>query len=129
VADEQNFIVVLREPGGFAMHLGDKRARRVNGVELAIGGSLNYRRRDAVGAEDHMGASGNLGDVIHEDRAALFKGRNNVHVVDDLLAHIDGRTEALERLLDGDYRSIHSRTIAARGSKEHTLGSGDGVVP
>jgi hypothetical protein len=129
VADQQDLVVVAREPGRLAMHLGDERAGRVDGVEATVGRALHDGRRDAVRAEDDVGALRNLDDVIHKDGTAFLEGRYDVDVVHDLLADIDGSAEFLEGLLDRDHGTVHSRTVSARGREQYSLGPRDGVVP
>ena len=50
-----------------------------------------HARGDAVGGEDHGLALGHLGLLLDEDRAALAQLLDHVLVVDDLLAHVNGR--------------------------------------
>ena len=128
VADEQDLEVVLGEADGLAVHLGDERAGRVDRVEVAVGGALHDGRRDAVRAEDDVRALGHLVDLVDEDGALLLERRDDVDVVHDLLAHVDGRAVVLERLLDGDDRTVDSRAVAARGREQHPLGPGDGGI-
>jgi hypothetical protein len=128
VADEEDLEVLLGEPHGLPVHLGDERARGVDGVEVTVGGTLHDRGRDPVGAEDDVGALGHLVDVVDEDRALLLEGRHDVDVVDDLLAHVDGRAEALEGLLDRDDRPVHPSAVAAGSSEENPLAAGDGGI-
>ena len=76
---------------GLAVHLGHQRAGRVDRLEAAGLGLLVDDRGDAVGGEDDGGALGHLVGLVDEDRAALLERRDDVLVVHDLLAHVDGR--------------------------------------
>ena len=128
VADEQDLEVVAREAHGLAVHLGHERAGGVDGVQAAVGGGVHDRRRDAVRAEDDVGALGHLVDLVDEDRALLLELGHDVDVVHDLLAHVDGRAVVLERLLDGDHGAVDAGAVAARRREQHALVSGDGDI-
>ena len=75
-------------------------------------------RRDPVRGEDHRRARGDLGLAVDEDRAARLEVADDVEVVDDLLADVDGRPPELERLLDGVDRALDAGAVAARGGQE-----------
>ena len=49
----------------------------------------------------------------------LLEGGDDVDVVHDLLAHVDGCAVVLEGLLDGDHRPVDARAVAARGRQQH----------
>jgi hypothetical protein len=108
--------------------LGDEGARRVDGLEPAVGRALHDGRRDAVRAEDDMGTLGDLVDLLHEDRAHALERRDDVHVVDDLLPHVDGGAVALEGLLDGDDSAVDAGAVAPRCGEEDLLGSAHRVI-
>ncbi len=57
--------------------------------------------------------SGTVGGVVDEDRTALLERLDDVPVVDDLLAHVDGRAVLLEGLLDGLDGAVDARAVAA----------------
>lgn len=71
---------------------------------------------------------GHLVDFLDEDGAPLFELRHDMDVVHDLLTHIHRSAIALQCLLDGDNRTINTRTIAARSGQQHTLGTVDRTV-
>jgi len=56
------------------------------------------RRRDSVGREDDGRAFGNLVHLVDEDCAHRLEVADDMDVVDDLLADIDGRAVQLERV-------------------------------
>ena len=128
VADEQDLEVVAREAHGLAVHLGDERAGGVDGVQAAVGGRVHDGRRHAVRAEDDVRALGHLVDLLDEDRALLLELGDDVDVVHDLLAHVDGRAVVLERLLDGDHGAVDAGAVPARSGEQHPLVSGDGDI-
>ena len=72
------------------------------------------RRRDSVRREDDRLALGHLALVLDEDRAARLEVTHDVRVVDDLLAHVDGRPVQVEELLDRVDGALDARAIAAR---------------
>ena len=51
--------------------------------------------------------------VINEDRATLLEGRDEVLVVNDLLAHVDRGSLELERPLDRDDGPVDASAVAS----------------
>jgi len=121
VPDEQDLVVVPVEAHRLAVHLGHERAGGVDGVELAVGGTLHDGRRDPVRTEDDVRALRHLVNVIDEDGALALEGRHDVDVVHDLLAHIHRGTEALERLLDRDDGTVDAGAVAARSGEQYAF--------
>ena len=75
-----------------------------------------------MGGEHRDGALGDrVVELVHEDRAALAQLRDHVLVVDDLLAHVDGRAVELERALDGLHGAVDAGAVAARGGQQELL--------
>ena len=68
-------------------------------------------------------------ELVDEDRAALAQLLDDVLVVDDLLAHVDGRAVELERALDGLHGAVDAGAVAARGGEEELLGSAHRTAP
>ena len=64
--------------------------------------------------EDHGLALGDLGLLVDEHGAARFEIADDVQVMDDLLAHIDGRPVEIERLLHGLDGAFDAGAVAAR---------------
>ena len=116
VADQQDLEVVAREAHRLAVHLRHERAGRIDRLQTAIGCRGHDGRRDAVRAEDDVGALGNLVDLLDEDRAGRLELGHHVDVVHDLLAHVDRGAEALEGLLDGDDGPVDAGAVA-RGAR------------
>lgn len=81
-----------------------------------------------MGAENKVGATGHLVDLVDKDCALLLKGRDNVNVVNDLLAHINGRAVVLEGFFYRDNSAVDSRAIASRSGKNNPLCPGNGLV-
>src|SRR5690606_3662548 len=95
------------------MDLGDQRAGRIEHLQPAPLGLAAHRLRDAVRAEDHGGAVAHLVELLDEDRAALLEVVDHVAVVDDLVPHVDRRTQRLDRSLDDVGRAIVAGAEAA----------------
>jgi hypothetical protein len=66
--------------------------------------------------EDDERSLGDLVDIVDEDRAPRTQLRDDVGVVDDLLADVDRRTVFRERALDRLDRSFNPRAVAPRRS-------------
>ena len=88
MTDEQDVDVIARESLRLAVHLRDEGTGGVDRVEPAIGGALHHRGRNAMGGKNDVRALGYLADLVDEDRALLFEGRDHVDVMHDLLAHV-----------------------------------------
>ena len=57
-------------------------------------------------------------ELLDEHRAALAQLLDDVLVVDDLLAHVDGRAVQVERALDGLHGAVDARAVAARRGEQ-----------
>ena len=74
-----------------------------------------------MGREDYALADGNVALVIHENRPASLEVANDVSVVDDLLANVNGRPVQVEKLLDSVDSTFDPRAVPARGRKKNPL--------
>ena len=74
-----------------------------------------------MGAEDDESPLRHLGLLVDEDGATLAELLDDVLVVDDLLADVDGRAVQVECVLDGLNGAIDPRAIAARGREQNPL--------
>ena len=68
--------------------------------------------------EDDAGTLGHLIGLLDEDRAALGQRLDNELVVDDLLAHVDGRAIELKGLFDDVDGAVHAGAVSARSRQE-----------
>ena len=118
--DQQDVVVLGGEPARLVVDLGHQRAGRVDGAQAPVPGFLPDLRRDAVRGEDDHRSLGNRLGLLHEDRAPVLKRPDDMSVMDDLLADVDGRAEALEGLLDGLHRPVDARAVATGLGEEHT---------
>ena len=134
VPDQQDVVVLGREPTGLVVHLGDQRAGRVDGLQPPLLRLLVHLRGDAVGREHHRRALRHLVELLDEDRAARLEVGDHVLVVHDLLAHVHGGAVQVQRLLDGDHGPVHAGAVAARRREQHAAavrltGGQDGRIP
>ena len=118
VPDQEDRVPVRRVPARLDVHLGHERAGGVDRVQPARLRVRVHGRRDAVRREDDRLALGHLALVLDEDRAAGLEVANDVRVVDDLLANVDGRPVQVEEPLDGVDGALDTR----RSSRAATLG-------
>jgi hypothetical protein len=81
-----------------------------------------------VCTEDDVGAARHLVDLFDEDRPLLLEGRHDMHVVHDLLAHVDGRSVPLEGLLDGHDGAVDTGAVASRGREQYPFLTDDGGI-
>jgi hypothetical protein len=81
-----------------------------------------------VGREDDRLPLGHLRLLLDEDRPAVAELLDHVLVVDDLLAHVDGRSVQLECALDGLDGPVDARAVAARRREQQLLGYGGHAV-
>ena len=82
------------------MHLGNERARGVDGGHLPAGGFVPDAGADSVGREHDVGAVGDLIEVFHEHCSGRLQPGDHMRVVDDLAAYVYRRAVALEGALD-----------------------------
>jgi hypothetical protein len=125
VADEDDRVALGGELDRLAVDLGDQRAGRVDGLQLAPRRVGVHRRRDAVGGEDgDRTPRDRVVELVDEDRPARAELLHDVLVVDDLLADVDGCAVELERTLDGLHSTVDPGAVAARGRQEELLDGG-----
>ena len=102
------------------MHLGDQRAGGIEVEHVAGLGGCRHRLRHPVCRKDHGGIGfGDLVQLLHKNGAFGLQGLHHVTVVDDLVAHIDGRPELLQRQFDDLDGAVDTGTKAARGRHEN----------
>ena len=83
--------------------------------------ALANARGDTVRGEDADRPLGDVRLLVDEDRAALAQLGDDVLVVDDLLANVDGRAMQLERAFDRLHGSVHARAVSTRRSEQELL--------
>ena len=90
MADEEDLVAGPRVSDGLVVHLGDERAGGVHRGEVALLRLGPQRGAHAVGAEDHDGAVGHLGEFLDELHAAAAEPVHHMTVVHDLVIDVDG---------------------------------------
>jgi hypothetical protein len=65
--------------------------------------------------EDHGATFRNFISLVDEDDALLLEGSDDVLVVNDLFADVDGSAVNLEGFLNSDHCAINSCAISTRG--------------
>jgi hypothetical protein len=119
MADEQDLMARGEMPLRLAMHLADQRAGRVEIEQLAARGLRRHRFGHAMGGEDDRRPVGHLVELVDEDGAPLLQPLDHIAVVDDLMADIDRRPIARQRLLDDLDRAIDAGAeTAGRGQQD-----------
>ena len=119
VADEQHGAPALPVDFGLAMHFGDQRAGGVDGEEVALLRLGGDGFGDAMGGEDHRRLRvRNLAQLLDENRALGLQRLDDIAIVHDLVAHIDGRPEFGEGALDGVDGAHHPGAEAARRAQQ-----------
>ena len=103
------------------MNFGHEGARGVDRLKLACGGLGMNLRRYPMRRKHHAGTLGHLVRLVDEDRPTLGERLHDEPVVHDLLADVHRGAVVLDRLLDGDDRTVDARAVAARGSQQHPL--------
>ena len=102
------------------MNLRDERAGGVEHVEVAFLGGAFYGLGHAVGAENRHGAFWHFVELFHETRALVAQVFDHVTVVDDLMAHVDGRAVFLQCAINDFDSADNPRTKAAGLGKDHS---------
>src|SRR6185312_5772470 len=92
---------------------------RINIDEMPALRLGRHALRHAVGGEHHRCAGGNLVELLDENRSLALERLDDVAVMNDLMAHIDRRTESLEAALDDLHRALDSGAEAARTGKQN----------
>jgi hypothetical protein len=71
--------------------------------------------------EDHGLAFRHFICLVDKDDALLLEGRDNVLVVNNLFADVDGSTVSLEGFFDSDHCTINACAISARGGQKNAF--------
>jgi hypothetical protein len=104
------------------MHLVDERAGGIEIEHAAAKGLVDDAAGDAVGGKYDWGVLRHFVEFGDEDRARALQVGHDPGIVDDLVADIDRRAEALEGALDDQNRAIDPGTKAA--GTRHQNGEG-----
>ena len=124
MADQDDLEPVLVVRARLDMHLGDE---RTGGIEVehaaralaAAGTDL----RHAMCRKDHGGVGfGDFVELLHKNGAFAFECLDDVAIVHDLVAHVDRRSELLQRQLDDLDGAVDAGAEAARGRQQDREG-------
>ena len=121
MADQHDRAALGRIASRLDVHLRDERARRVDRRQVAGRGARVDRGRDAVRREDDDRSVRDVRLVLDEDRAAPLEVADDVRVVDDLLADVDGCAVEVERALHRLDGAFDSRAVTPGRGKQDPL--------
>ncbi len=124
MADQDELVALAAQLGHFHMDLGDQRTGGVEDLKAPALGLGLHGAADAVGAEDQHRPRRHIGQIVDEHGTALPQIVDDVAVVHDLVAHIDGRAKLGQRALDDLDCPVHPRAKAARLGQQHLLDGG-----
>ncbi len=118
VPDQDDVEALAGKPPRLRVDLCHEWTGRVDHVQSALAGLSADRRRDAVGGEDHRRAVRNLVELLDEHRAEPLELAHDVHVVHDLLSHVDRSPTLSERPADDVDGAHDARARCARRAKD-----------
>ena len=119
VADHHDLAAVLAHLRDLDVHLRHQRARRVEDGKAAARRLAAHGFRDAMCAEDDGRTVRNLVQRLDEHRSLALQVVDDVAVVDDLVANVDGGAKLRERELDDCDRPVDAGAEAARIGKQN----------
>ena len=114
MADHHHLEAVLVVAGGLDMDLRHQGAGRVDIDHLAARGLRRDGLGHAMGAEDDGTVGRAVVQLLDEDGPLVAQAVDDVAVMDDLVAHVDGRAPFLERHLHDLDGAVDARAEAAR---------------
>src|SRR3954454_7376725 len=100
VTDHHDLASMLVHLGDLDVNLGDERTSRIEYVEAARGGLITHGFRHAVRREHERAAGRNVVERFNEYGPLGFQIVDDKFVMDDLVPHVNGRSELFKRLLD-----------------------------
>ncbi len=100
MADEDERAPLLDVAAALDVDLADQRAGRIDHRQAALFGIHLHRAADTVRGEDGDGAGGNFVQLLDEHRALRLQRVDDMPVMDDLMADIDGSPNPIECLID-----------------------------
>ena len=118
MTDQKHVAARLVMAFSLRMHFGDKRA---SGVQIEKLASLCFSRHGfghAMGGEDYTRVIRHLVEFVNKDGAHALQPFDDVTVMDDFVADIDGGAILSQRQFDDANRTLDACTKAARGGKQ-----------
>src|SRR5258708_39475497 len=119
---KQNMSSFLVHPLRLPVNLGDQGAGLIDISEAALLRRPRNRFGNAVCRKNHRPIVRHLIELVDEHSAKAAQAIDDEAIVDDLMPHIDGRSEALECKLDDLDGPIDSGAKTARGRDEDSKG-------
>jgi hypothetical protein len=123
VADHNDLAPLGAMAGNFEVYLGDQRTGGIENAQAAprrFGGDCFG---NTVGAEDDNGAVGHLIEFIDKYRALGAQVFDDVFVVHNFMANVDGRAEGCQRALDDGDGAFDAGAEAARVGEQDVYAS------
>ena len=124
VANKDKRISLLGEFDGFDVDLGDQRARGVDDSQSSALAALANGGRNAVGGIDDALAIWNVVDFMNEDCAFFRQLIDDISVMDNFTADIDGSAEGFQSDLDDVDRAYYASAEASRLEQQDPLWGG-----
>ena len=118
MADHDHLQAVFVVARGFVMHLCHQRAGCVEIFQSPFFGFMRYRLGHAMSGKNDMSAIGHFIQFLDENSTLGFQAVDNKAVVDDFMAHINGRTILFQGKLDDLYGAVYTGAKAARCGKQ-----------
>src|SRR6476646_9004696 len=104
------------------MHFGNERAGRIDISKAAALRLGRDRLGDSMSGKYDRTVVRNFVELVDEHGADRLQPIHHEAIMDDLVAHIDRRSEPLERQLDDLDRAIHAGAEASRRGDEDMQG-------
>ena len=114
MADQDNVAPGAAMPGHFHVHLGHQRAGRIEHPQAAFAAGLAHGLGNTMRGEYHGRVVRDLVEFVDEDGTGLGQAVHDEAVVDDFVAHVDGRAEQVQRPLDDLDGPVHTGAESAR---------------
>ena len=121
VADHDEFVAFFVKFGHFDMHFRDQRAGGVKNLKAALARFFLHRKAHAMRAEHQRSAGRHIAQLFNEDGALVFEVIDDIGVVHDLVAYIDGRAELDDGALDDFDGPVHAGAKTARLGQQDFL--------
>ncbi|GAA3885519.1 hypothetical protein GCM10022276_00500 [Sphingomonas limnosediminicola] len=112
----------INQAFGLTMDLGNERTGGIHVTQAAVARRRRHRLRHAVRRKDDRAVIRHFIKLLDEYRTHLAQPFDHEAIVDDFMAHIDGRTETLERKLDDLDGAIDAGAKAARRRNQQAKG-------
>ena len=100
VTDHHKLIAFFGQLGHLDVHLGYQRASGIKHLEATRLRFQAHRLAHAMGAEHQRGTRRHIGQVFDEDGTLCLEVVDHIGVVHNFVAHVDGRTKALQGPFD-----------------------------